>query len=271
VNDLYSSSTWIHIQTIVNLACWCSPAFSVHVSKLVTRYHSGQLTTEESIEAAATLNASMRPVENEETAPTAIVPASSPSHRLVRTNARKNSRRGPVRDIPIPRHLFTSTGVYIGAWGIVDEDASDPFWHLKVGKATEQSVTMRVKAHYAEKPYTFVLLYVAGCDGGSCYMVEAKLKHTAARVLGLDKVGSSDEEFKVPIDALESTVVGLSQEIERRHRDVLCLASDTPPDLAIEKQRMESNERKFKYAFDRMMEISDEQARSRAIELIMRA
>jgi hypothetical protein len=154
----------------------------------------------------------------------------------------------------------------------VEEDASDPYWHLKVGKALEKAVTERVKAHYAEKPHTFVLLYVAGCDGGSCYMVEATLKHTAARVLGLEKIRNSGEEFKVPIDTLESTVGALSEEIERRHRDVLCLANDTPPDLVLEQKKIESKERfeKFKYSFDKVMEIGDEQARARAIELIMR-
>jgi hypothetical protein len=73
VNAPPRTSTWIHIQMIVNPSCWCSPAYSVHVSKLVTRYHSGQLTTEQSIEAVAAVNASMRPADEDDNAPMAIV------------------------------------------------------------------------------------------------------------------------------------------------------------------------------------------------------
>jgi hypothetical protein len=270
------AATWIHIQMVVNLATWCCPAFSVHVNKVVMRFHSGQLTTQESQEAACALNATMRPASDADGASTSIetapVAASSSAHRLVRTNARRRSVRGPetVRDIPIPRHLLTATGVYIGAWGVVDDEGGARWWHLKLGKAAEQSVTMRVRSHYAERPHTFVLLFVAGCDGGLCHVVEGALKHMAARVLGLPNVGNSDEEFKVPEDALAGTVDALTDDVGRRHGDLLTLASDAPVDSEIKKYRIESQERVKKYALDQIMKISDEQARDRAIASVLR-
>ena len=263
---------WIHIQMVVSLAMWCSPAFSVHVSKLVMRYHSGQITSQESREAAQTLNNTMRAaVEDDVPVPEQRVPASSANHRLVRTHARQNSVRGPsdVCDIPIPRHLLTKTGVYIGAWGVVDDGTNAAWWHLKVGKACEQPVTSRVRSHYADRPYTFVLLFIAGCDGGTCHIVEAVLKHMAGRVLALEKVGNSDEEFKVPVPALLDTVGQLTREVCRRHRDILTLAEDLPIDAAVEKYRIDSEEKVKKYALDQVLKISDDQARARAIASIL--
>lgn len=269
------ASTWINIQMIVSLASWCCPAFSLHATKLVLRYHSGELTTEDSQRARATLDASMRPDAlptpgaGEALAPAPVVPASSSAHRLVRTRARCQAVRGPdVVDVPIPRHLMTVTGIYIGAWGIVDEGGDTPaWWHLKVGKASEQPVTARIKSHYGERPHTFVLLYIAGCDGGACHIVEASLKHMASRVLGLPCVGNSDEEFKVPVPEFKESVKALIDDVERRHGDVLVCASDVPVDAELEKHRLD-NEFK-KYAFDQILRMGDAHARQRAIDAVL--
>lgn len=275
VLDRTSSSTWVHIEMVVNLASWCSPAFSIHVSKLVVRYHGGQITTEESTRAADRLNATMRPAspQNQDRSIVPRVPANSSSHRLARTVARNQSARGPsdVRDVPIPKHLLTQTGVYIGAWGVVNDGTISPWWHLKFGKASEQPVTSRIRSHYNEKPYNFVLLFIAGCEGGLCHVVENAMKHMAAKILRLENVANSDEEFKVPIESLTQTVNALAEEIKRRHRDIICLAEDEPADVALEKERLASKERVDikRYALDKIMLIGDEQARTRAISAVL--
>ena len=43
------SGTWVHPDVAIDLASWCSPKFQVAISKLVRRYLSGDITTEESI------------------------------------------------------------------------------------------------------------------------------------------------------------------------------------------------------------------------------
>ena len=268
-------STWVNIHLAVDLARWCSPTFSVHVNKVLLRYHSGQITSDESHSAARAVNASIRSPEVEgDDIPTLVkTPASSSNHRLVRATARRQSTRGPrdVRDIPIPHHLLTTTGVYIGAWGVVDDGSDAPWWHLKIGKASEQPVTMRVRAHYAEKPHTFVLLFVAGCDGGLCHAVELALKHQAARVMGLASVANSDEEFKVPVDALDRTVGDLKDEVCRRHGDILTLDSDVPAAFDVEKCRIEAHEQTKRYALDQILRMSDDAARDRAIHSVLHA
>jgi len=48
----YQRGTWIHPQLSINLATWVNPMFGVKVTELVMRYATGQITTEESHEAA---------------------------------------------------------------------------------------------------------------------------------------------------------------------------------------------------------------------------
>ena len=271
-SDGIAPCTWIHIQMVVHLACWCSAPFSVHVSKLVLQYHSGNLTTEESRSAAQLVHESMRSEARDARNETrsAHVPASSSQHRLVRTRARQSSIRvHEIRDVPIPRHLTTTTGVYVGVWGSVEEDGGDPWGHLKIGKASEQSVTARIKDHYAEKPYTFVLMFIAGCDGGQCHIAEAAMKHFAIRVLGLERVGNSDEEFKVPMPDLESTVAKITSDLIRRHGDLLTQADDVSQGTDLEKFRIQQDTEVKKYALDQILKISDIQARERAIAMVL--
>ena len=47
------AGTWVHPQVAAHLATWISPEFAVAVSRLVVRYTSGQITTEESSAAMA--------------------------------------------------------------------------------------------------------------------------------------------------------------------------------------------------------------------------
>ena len=50
------SGTWVHPNVAIDLASWCSPKFQVAVTNLVTRYLSGQITTEESKEVSKVAN-----------------------------------------------------------------------------------------------------------------------------------------------------------------------------------------------------------------------
>lgn len=50
------SGTWVHPNVAIDLASWCSPKFQVAVTNLVTRYLSGQITTEESKEISKVAN-----------------------------------------------------------------------------------------------------------------------------------------------------------------------------------------------------------------------
>ena len=264
-------STWVHIKMVVSLASWCCPAFSLHVSNIVMRYHSGELTGEESAEAARSVQKSM---EQEVAQSTSMarppVLTKSVQNRLVRTRARENSVRAPqVHDMAIPRHLLTATGVYIGVFGLVSEQGLASFWHLKIGKACEQPVTSRIKNHYAEHPYTFVLLYITGCDGSLCHIAESALKHICSKVLRLPRVGSSEEEFKVGSDMLEQTVEELITELNRRHGDILTRPEDVPEDESIVKYRIDKEAEFKRYAFDQILKNGDAAARERAIASII--
>ena len=266
--------TWVHIQMVVDLAAWCSKSFALHVSKLVMRFYSGELTTEQSLEARSELDASTSLVANGIVHVPQRVPTKSPAHRLVRAVARNSSVRAPdtVKDVPIPRHLVNATGVYAGVWGIAT-DESGSWYHFKLGIAPDQPVRARVKSHYGEHPQTFVLLFIAGCEDGMCRVVEWCMKHLLGHVLNLPHVGNSDEEFKVPVDQLDNVLARLAEELKRRHGDVLVLSDDVPVSGDIEKYRITTEcecEREFKkYAFDQVLKISDEHARERAIAAML--
>lgn len=56
--------TWVHPDVAIELARWCSVDFRVATAKLLRRFYSGQVTTEESIRAArALMEASLPPME----------------------------------------------------------------------------------------------------------------------------------------------------------------------------------------------------------------
>lgn len=46
------TGTWVHPDVAIDLAAWCSPKFQVAVARLIRRYLSGELTTEESKQAS---------------------------------------------------------------------------------------------------------------------------------------------------------------------------------------------------------------------------
>src|SRR5215217_1171 len=50
-----SQHTWVHPDVAIHLAQWASPRFGVAVSRLVRRYQTGQVTTNESINASVEL------------------------------------------------------------------------------------------------------------------------------------------------------------------------------------------------------------------------
>lgn len=269
--------TWVHIHLIVDLASWCCKPFALHVSKVVMRYHSGQMTAEDSRGARTALNCSLSDSYADTPSSsnaTQVVPTKSPAHRLVRTTARSNSRRAPdtCQDVPIPRHLMSTTGVYAGAWGIVKENNKE-FYHFKVGIAPDQPVTCRIKAHYAEKPATFVLLFIAGCDSSVCRAIEWTMKHLLSHILGLPRLGNSDEEYKVPVAELEDILARLGEELRRRHSDVLTFGDDLPINNDLEKHRVtceyKSDCELRKFAFEHALKMSDEHARDRAIASIL--
>jgi hypothetical protein len=51
-----NTGTWVHPDVAIDVASWCSTKFQVAVAKLVRRYMSGELTTEESKAVAAIAN-----------------------------------------------------------------------------------------------------------------------------------------------------------------------------------------------------------------------
>ena len=55
-NDKNNQGTWIHGLLAIDLARWISPKFGVQVDKLVSRYLSGNVTTQESINVNKNLN-----------------------------------------------------------------------------------------------------------------------------------------------------------------------------------------------------------------------
>lgn len=62
-----SPGTWVHHQVAIHLAMWISPAFAVAVTQLVARYLSGQVTTEESQQAAIETAETIRYFTNDST------------------------------------------------------------------------------------------------------------------------------------------------------------------------------------------------------------
>jgi hypothetical protein len=158
-------------------------------------------------------------------------------------------------DFAIPKHLLHQTGVYMGAWGSVTSEGK-LCAHLKLGKAVEQSVYGRVKDHYSERPHTFVLLYMAGCDGSVCHFLEAAMKHVALAVLKLQPLGNSREEFIVDVDFLQEVVAQVVAQLEQRHADILTRAEDVPaPDRALHTVEF----------FAKLIARADDAARARAL------
>ena len=57
--------TWVHPDVAIHLAQWASPRFGVAVSRLVRRYQTGQVTTQESINASVDLAQTVSIVDEE--------------------------------------------------------------------------------------------------------------------------------------------------------------------------------------------------------------
>lgn len=56
--------TWVHPDVAIHLAQWADSRFGVAVSRLVRRYQTGQVTTEESVVASKTLASQVRVVDD---------------------------------------------------------------------------------------------------------------------------------------------------------------------------------------------------------------
>src|SRR5215217_6398610 len=61
-----SQHTWVHPDVAIHLAQWASPRFGVAVSRLVRRYQTGQVTTEESLAASRALAGQISLVDSAE-------------------------------------------------------------------------------------------------------------------------------------------------------------------------------------------------------------
>lgn len=158
-------------------------------------------------------------------------------HKVIRAKVRDTSVRGKdVSDFAIPRHLVFATGCYMGAFGVVTDTAGRQGWHLKLGKAVEQSITMRIRDHYNERPHNFVLFWVVGCDPSFCGLVEATMLHIAGKVMGLATIGGSFEEFFLPLDDIDSVLGAVKEGVVSRHCDMVTLAENIPRDVHVELQ-----------------------------------
>lgn len=61
-----TQNTWVHPDVAIHLAQWASARFGVAVSRLVRRYQTGQVTTQESINASAELAQTVSVVDGEQ-------------------------------------------------------------------------------------------------------------------------------------------------------------------------------------------------------------
>jgi hypothetical protein len=164
-------------------------------------------------------------------------------HLVLRRRIRATATRLPnFLDVPVPRHLAKVTGVYLAVWGFVTE--AGVLWvHGKLGKGLDQPVVVRVDSHRAEKPFTFALVFIAGCDADMCTTVEKTMKDIVERKMGLELLGNSKEEFLMPPAEAEETMAAIASEVTRLHRDVLVLAEDVPVpvDTTLELARVAAN------------------------------
>jgi hypothetical protein len=92
--------------------------------------------------------------------------------------------------------------------------------------------------HINEKPWTFVLLFVAGCSSRRCAVVEKTMKRIIEKEQGFELVGNSKEEFLVPPGRMLEVAAEIEAGITREHRDLLTLASDVPVDMNIELEKL---------------------------------
>ena len=214
--------TWVHMCMVNDLARWCNPVYAVHTDDIVMRFFNGTLTTEESQAARATVDASA----STPMATPIPAPQSEDGRSIVnaRRRVRSTSVRIPIKGVPIPKHLMHMTGIYMGVWGSVEcAGASEQTAHFKLGKSVDQPVVARINQHYAEKPHTFQLLYVAGAEAGFCNQLELAMKN-AMRALGHQQIANSHEEYYVPLSALSCAVEHVTKWVHDHHSDMLVTA-----------------------------------------------
>ena len=290
------TGSWVHMRLINSLASWCSPAYAARVDEIVMIYFDGSLTTKDSRCARDEVYASIRPAStadpassnctarqilSQPVAESTTLQARQSEHARVRKQIRTSSTAiEGLQSVPIPKHLLRSPGVYIGVWGAVEGHESTGSGkrsgvHLKLGKAVDQSLYERNSNHFAEKPHTYILLYVAGCDAGLVAIVESSLKR-CARALGLERIGNSCEEFFVALDQLQSVLMALTAEIEQQHGDILVRADDVPVEtnVELEKYRIDSEAKaqaeqdKLKFFAELMRAHEDVEVRKMAMDAI---
>jgi hypothetical protein len=133
---------------------------------------------------------------------------------------------------------------------------------IKLGKSVDQPVVCRINQHYAEKPHTFQLLYVAGAEAGFCNQLELAMKN-AARALGLKQIANSHEEYYVALHALSSTVQFIVDWLHGHHRDIIVTADDVP-------QPAEHVKMKMQYFADLIKHAEDEHTRNAYIQAMLR-
>ena len=122
------SGTWIHYRLAMDLARWISPKFAVQVDKLVIRYLSGQVTTEESINASKKLKNVVTYIND---------------NNVTSDYDWNKDFEYDIRDI-------NKKGIYLNLMhGLNIDIEPNTYIVAKYGKAVEQSIAKRNESHTA--------------------------------------------------------------------------------------------------------------------------
>ena len=117
------SGTWIHYRLAMDLARWISPKFAVQVDKLVIRYLSGEVTTEESINASKEMK------------------------KYINDN-KTNTTYNWMNDFKYDMNDLNKKGIYLHLMhGLTIDIAPNTYIVAKYGKAVEQPIAKRNKTH----------------------------------------------------------------------------------------------------------------------------
>src|SRR5215217_1533630 len=104
-----SQHTWVHPDVAIHLAQWASPRFGVAVSRLVRRYQTGQVTTQESINASVDLAQNVSVVDDGRRQAVKIVSGSVATRQPPRFQLKSAGFNNPA-DLQKPLMYFIAPG-----------------------------------------------------------------------------------------------------------------------------------------------------------------
>src|SRR5215217_1362563 len=102
-------NTWVHPDVAIHLAQWASPRFGVAVSRLVRRYQTGQVTTQESINASVDLAQNVSVVDDGRRQAVKIVSGSVATRQPPRFQLKSAGFNNPA-DLQKPLMYFIAPG-----------------------------------------------------------------------------------------------------------------------------------------------------------------